>query len=425
MRRTGTPTAGCSSYCVTVGPLLAPTMRVSMPNDLSVETSVSPVVRTSAARRSRLPLMVSSRSMVGSTQAISGSSAASPACTACSSGTSPSAGTGAASAVPSNSRVKARIAASACDPSPAAGATVSLNCASAGGAGGGAGAAAGAAGGCGSTYSAGRAIRSSRVPAARPRSGTSGSSSARAVSRSHAARLRRIGPTRASVARTSATHATAINAAMAPAAPSPRARPVPTQRPTAPAASGLADPRRPRTAITAATLPIAARVPARHSGLRHMRDPVKISANTPSQAPTPRASKSPSCTGPATEPVPGSRRMAPTMSPAPIVATPLSSRRRSPVSSGGRGGALRRTPRAPRPRGAELAGRGRRLVLERLGAAVRAIFGGISALRGEARRRTVCRRSEGAIDASSAAPFAPLATGGARAAPEPVRRTRG
>ena len=120
----------------------------------------------------------------------------------------------------------------------------------------------------------------------------------------------------------------------------------------------------PSSASMAMALPSAASVPARHSGVRQRRAPVRISPATPIQAPTPNAPKRPSCTGPATAPPPGSSRTAARITPAPIAPIPVSSRRRSRCSSGARDGAAARVRgracRAPRRACAcALAGMGR------------------------------------------------------------------
>src|SRR4029077_1604812 len=173
-------------------------------------------------------------------------------------------------------------------------------------------------------------------------------------------------PVRRSVARITPRNAITTRATPAPAPPRTRSTPWPIQRPRAPASDGPPMPMRPSSATIATALPSAARVPARHSGVRHRRMPVRMRPATPIQAPTPKARTSASCTGPATAPPPGRSSTAAMMTPTPIAAIPVSSRRRSRWSSGGRGAhGARARGRAPGRRDPEVRLREGRVGAER------------------------------------------------------------
>ena len=268
-------------------------------------TILSPVARTSAARRSRLPVMVSSSSAVGSTQIFSGSSLSSAACPRPTTGTGPISGAGASpgfAGTPSNSRVNP------CSPrsSPVAcGSSGSRNAVT---------------GGIrrlgwserqhhGDAGELGRRLcgwgREGATLPVRRRSSARSRRSTLALGGEPAAERTDHRPVRKSVAMITPRKATTMSVAPAPAPPSTRSTPDPIQRPRAPASAGRSS-RSPPAARPWRRHSRARRAcpPATRGSCRAAR-PVSVSPATPIHAPTPNAPKSPSCTGPAIAPSTG------------------------------------------------------------------------------------------------------------------------
>ena len=133
--------------------------------------------------------------------------------------------------------------------------------------------------------------------------------------------------------------------------PSTCPTPLPIQRPSAARRRRPIIPMSPSSASIATRLPRAASVPARHSRGQAEARPVSDQARGDRSRRRPRMrAKSPSCTGPATAPPPGRSRIAARITPAPIAAIPVSSRRRSAMQErparparGARARARRRT----------------------------------------------------------------------------------